>query len=464
MKTTAVLILALFPVLLGVGPAVAAPKGADQLGEELAALTDAINAQLKLLALYEDMGKADDVAATKKTLLDLLDKQREAGARLRELLGGKPAAEPSDEPFVGGRTSRIPPPDAKPLPPAGSVRDVIDRGLAWLAAHQHADGHWDCDGWMKPAGLGAGAGAGHAPFDAGVTGLALLAFLGDGQTHKNGNHKATVKAGLRYLKQLQDPEGCFGLRTSQRFVYHHAICTLAMIEAYALTESPVFKRSAQLATDFIHKAQNPYLAWRYGVRPQDNDTSVTGWMVLALHAAKRANLRVSPEAFAGAMAWIDKATEPEYGRVGYTARGTGPARPQDVMDRYPADKSESLTAVGLVTRVHCGHGKGELYEKGIALCLKRLPLWDEDAGTTDMYYWFWGTMALRQSGGAAWKAWRPAMAAALTANQRQAGPLAGSFDPIGPWGRNGGRIYSTAILTLTAEMASSAAAVKGAGK
>ena len=52
----------------------------------------------------------------------------------------------------------------------------------------------------------------------------------------------------------------------------------ALAEAYALSRAPRLREPAQKAIDFIQMAQNPYLAWRYGVRPQDNDTSVTAWM------------------------------------------------------------------------------------------------------------------------------------------------------------------------------------------
>ena len=49
-----------------------------------------------------------------------------------------------------------------------------------------------------------------------------------------------------------------------------------------MTGSAIYKGSAQKALDFIALARNPYFAWRYGVKPGDNDTSVTGWMMMAL--------------------------------------------------------------------------------------------------------------------------------------------------------------------------------------
>ncbi|MEN8148953.1 MAG: prenyltransferase/squalene oxidase repeat-containing protein [Planctomycetota bacterium] len=337
-----------------------------------------------------------------------------------------------------------------------TTRNAADLGLKWLKDHQDRDGYWDCDGFMKHDQVPPVCdGAGQALYDPGVSGLALLAFLGAGQTHRHGDYKKTVKTGLRYLKQVQDPEGCFGPRTDGHYVYNHAIAAMAMAEAYGMTGSVLFKQSAQQAIDFIHKAQNPYLAWRYGVRPQDNDSSVTGWMIMALKSAKVSGLRVSQDAFDGCRAWIEKATEPEYGRVGYTARGTGPARPEGMMDQWPADKSESLTAVGILARIFTGEDprKSEVIGKGVDLCLKALPVWDEESGSIDMYYWYYATLGLFQVGGDAWDKWNDAMKPAIIDSQRKDQvSFKGSWDPAGPWGHAGGRVYSTAVMVMCMEV------------
>ena len=337
----------------------------------------------------------------------------------------------------------------------GGTQGAVNLGLEWLKNHQDPEGYWDCDGFEAQCKLNKCGGPGYALFDPGVTGLALLAFLGAGETHKTGNYQNVVKNGLKYLKQIQDPEGCFGPRTTNRFTYNHAVAALAMAEAYALTGSPLFKQSAQNAIDFIEKCRNPYLAWRYGVRPQDNDTSVTGWMVMALKSAKEARgIRVPPEAFDGARAWMDKVTEPEYGKSGYTARGTGPARPQDIMDKFPPDKSEALTAVGILTRIFLGEDPkdSEMIRKGTELCLKVLPEWDEASGSIDQYYWYYGSLAIFQVGGEAWRAWNSAMKTAIIDHQRTDGDQKGSWDPLGPWGREGGRVYSTAVCVMCLEV------------
>ena len=335
-----------------------------------------------------------------------------------------------------------------------ATEGAVDLGLEWLKNHQDPDGLWDCDGFMAQCKLNQCDGAGYALYDPGVSGLAILAFLGAGETHKHGRYKKTVKKGLKYLKQIQDPEGCFGPRTEHHFTYNHAIGALAMGEAYALTGSPLFKQSAQLGIDFVHKAQNPYLAWRYGVRPGENDSSVTGWMIMALKSAKAAGLRVDQAGFDGTIAFMDKVTEPEYGRVGYTTRGNGPARKENMMEKFPPDKSESLTAVGILARIFCGADprKDEVIQKGVDLTLKSLPVWDEESGAIDMYYWYYGTLGLFQVGGDAWKQWNTAIKDAIVDHQRKDGDEKGSWDPAGPWGPDGGRVYSTAVCVMCMEV------------
>ena len=354
-----------------------------------------------------------------------------------------------------------------------TTHDAVEDALRWLAAHQSADGGWECAGWNrwcdgKPV-VADLSGLGKAQYDSGVTGLALLAFLGAGYTNR-GDHPFTKVVGnaMRYLKNVQDPEGCFGPRGSGHYVYNHAIAALAMVEAYGMTASSVYKSSAQKGLDFIALARNPYFAWRYGVKPGDNDSSVTGWMMMALKSAKIVNqadakagkgptLVIDEDAFDGIKSWFDKMTDPETGRVGYQTRGTGPARPTELIDKFPAEKSESMTAVGMLARIFMGQNPKTQPEitKGAALCSALLPTWNPNDGSIDMYYWYYATLAMYLGGGSQWTKCKEAMKTAMVDSQRHDGDFCaykGSWDPLDAWGGDGGRVYSTAILALCLEV------------
>ncbi|MHC4473421.1 MAG: hypothetical protein ACYS99_20950, partial [Planctomycetota bacterium] len=186
----------------------AGDRSAGDLREELTALTRAITAQAQLLELYEQQGKHAEAAKARARILELVGKQRRVLDELITAIGGKPHVPPLDEPEdadLPGASGKFAPPP-KRIPPGEAAK----LALAWLAEHQDRAGHWDCDAFSKSCDHTPCSGAGNPQYDPGVTGLSLLAFLGAGETHRSGEYKSVVKNALQYLKQIQDPEGCFG--------------------------------------------------------------------------------------------------------------------------------------------------------------------------------------------------------------------------------------------------------------
>jgi len=99
---------------------------------------------------------------------------------------------------------------ARRLGATPETEEAVRAALRWLAANQEPDGRWNAAAHgagreLLVAGrdrLGAGSKA-----DTGMTGLALLAFLAAGYTHKGGDYEATVDKGLKFLLVQQDDEG-----------------------------------------------------------------------------------------------------------------------------------------------------------------------------------------------------------------------------------------------------------------
>jgi hypothetical protein len=336
---------------------------------------------------------------------------------------------------------------------------AVMAGLLWLKNHQSPDGRWDSDAFDAQCTKGKCDGRGEALNDVGLTGLALLCFLGAGDTHVSGPFQKTVKNGLKFLMSVQDPEdGCFGqTKSGQHFQYNHACAALAMAEAYGMTQTKLFQQPAQKGLDFVMKSRNPYKAWRYAFPPDgDNDVSVTGWMVMCLKSGKMAGLQVEEAAIKDSASFIDELTDTNMGRTGYHERGTGPAREPAFMEKFPPDKSEAMTAVAMLVRIFAGHTAGDdpLIGKGSDLLLGCLPKWDESSGVIDMYYWYYGTLSMFQVGGRAWDKWNEAIKTAIIDHQHMDKALCsfGSWDPVDPWSAQGGRIYSTALNTLCMEV------------
>ncbi|MEE8467929.1 MAG: prenyltransferase/squalene oxidase repeat-containing protein, partial [Planctomycetota bacterium] len=335
------------------------------------------------------------------------------------------------------------------------VQGIAD-GLEWLRKHQHAGGRWDCDEFMQQdPPEDRCSGPGDPMHDVGVTGLALLAFLGDGNSLDQGPANDVVRRGIRWLRRQQDPDsGLIGEQLGHTFLYDHAVASLALVQTYAASGDPVLKQPAQRAVNYILRARNPYGAWRYEVPPiGDNDTSVTGWMVRVLVAARHVGLRIDPDALVGSLNWIDAVTDRASGRVGYNSVGSVSSRIAGVNDHYPTGRTETMTAVGLACRLLLGQDPMQepILWKHAELLLASLPQWDPDGFGNDMYYWFFGSWAMYLMGGRHWKAWNTALNAAALQAQRADGAHRGSWDPVGPWGVVGGRVYSTSMVVLALE-------------
>ncbi|MFT4710604.1 MAG: hypothetical protein ACI9D0_000537 [Bacteroidia bacterium] len=339
-----------------------------------------------------------------------------------------------------------------PLEP-GPIKDALD----WLSAHQNEDGHWDADRFgdeCAKASKTTCANPGSVQHDVAATGLSLLAFLSAGQSEYSGDYRDQVSAALRWLRHQQDPQtGLIGERVSHDFLYGHAIATYALCEANNVVRgNPLIKRASNLGIRYIANARNPYGAWRYDVPPiGDNDTSVTGWMMLALKSAERGRLPVDQDAFKGALSWIDEVTDEQTGRVGYNEVGSTSARIVGLNEHFPPESGEAMTAIGLSIRMSLGQMEPEQYPliaKGGELILRSLPTWEQQEFTSDMYYWYHATRAMNELGGTYAEKWNAAMLQATTQGQQTSGHAKGSWDPVGAWGSSGGRVYSTALMTM----------------
>ena len=346
-----------------------------------------------------------------------------------------------------------------------ATQKAVEWGLDWLKRHQDPEGFWDADEYHYQCTDTSCDGKGHCLNDVGVTGLAMLAFLGAGNTITEGPYKKVVKKGAKYLCDVQHPDdGCLVTKEGMHWMYNHAIGTLALTEAYGLSRWMPLKKRAQKALDFIHQTKNPGKAWRYHngeIDPVDqNDVSVTGWMIMCLASAKDFNLRYDKQDMRDALLYIDEMTDSATGRTGYKERGSYSSRESGMETVWPFEETEAMTAVAMLSRVFAGIVLDEMdkqvptLEAGAALLRNKVPDWSEEKGRIDYYYWYYGSYAMYQMGGKDWKIWKTAMEKAVVENQRKdEGCNRGSWDPKNdPWGHSGGRVYSTALLTLCLEV------------
>jgi HEAT repeat protein len=310
-------------------------------------------------------------------------------------------------------------------------QSAIKIGLGWLVANRHADtGAWASD--QKPE------------YAIGMSGLALMALVEGGIA---AEHELVVQAGLRHLIANQDAEGVYGPRASQHFLYNHCTAALAMCVAYGETRDPAYGGSAQRALDYLAKARSHSAGgWRYTPGGNEADTSMTGWAVHALHAGQMAGLMVDPRAFDGARSYLEKATNAKSGLIGYLPGSTVAARPTEMRERFPEDKTRAMAAAGALASYHA-RSKPSLAT--IEQCLGLLPEWDLQSGSLDMYYWHAGTRLMLYVKGAPWQKWAAAMRRAAHKGQVRKGPDKGAWPAVGPWGNDGGPVYATALMVMS---------------
>ena len=195
-----------------------------------------------------------------------------------------------------------------------------------------------------------------------------------------------------------------------------------------------------LADDDVLANPDTRFVFPKGIR---NDTSVTGWQMMALKSAKVSGLFVPDETYQKATWWFDYATDPKAGSVGYGGRGGGAA----------------TSGVGLMCRLFMGQSrKLPVCDKTADFIGRYQPewdrSWDEDAlkAKVNMYQWYHGTLATFLVGGSRWKKWNESLKQTLLPAQETEGEHAGSWPPVGRHGAAGGRVYSTALAVLMLEV------------
>ena len=115
----------------------------------------------------------------------------------------------------------------------------------------------------------------------GATGLALLPFLGAGHTHLRGEYRDVVHNGLYYLKNhiVMTPHGA---DLQEGTMYAQGIATIALCEAYAMTQDEELRVPAQHARSISSATRSIRQADGVTTRQQPGDTTVFGWQMMAL--------------------------------------------------------------------------------------------------------------------------------------------------------------------------------------
>jgi len=316
-------------------------------------------------------------------------------------------------PGGGGFGQRVGPMRAKRISQAGSSGEAersVLAALRWLKENQKPDGSWD------------------SSHPVAITGLATLAFLGHGHTPDDQEFGPTLMKAFQYLVS-KGPQGN---------MYQHAILTYALAEGYGMTQSPALKEPLQKCVDILIKSQQVKKkdalhvgGWRYTQTSDDSDTSVTGWCVQALEAAKLAGASVPESAFEGASKYLWNMFSG--GSFGYDKPGGG--------------FRLGTTAIGILCQAFMGQGGDPRIKQALDKLKNEKFEWDKDANWT-VYTWYYQTQACFQGGGSYWEHWNNSFRDALIRKQA----ADGHWDYPPQSKEKYGLAYSTSLCCLMLEV------------
>lgn len=313
------------------------------------------------------------------------------------------------------------------------TRTAIEKGLAFLAAHQEEDGSWkDWVGRKVNNRL-----MGNLDKHVGATALACMSFLAHGDFPGRGKYGENVQKGLRFILSTMDMNGYITYGDSR--MYSHAFATLFLAEVYGMSGGRDVGEKLRCATDAIVRAQNAQGAWRYKPDSQDSDLSITVCQVMALRAARNAGIAVPTATIERAIKYIKKSAAPSgafYYQI-YDDRGM----------RTMSRTSHALTAAGVAALQGAGEYSGKEVQRGITYLhrnyvLAHRPKWVVENQMRHSFEYLYGqyyaVQAMYQAGGKQWSDYWARLKKELVTYQYTDGRWK---DLVGP-------NYATAMATL----------------
>ena len=298
--------------------------------------------------------------------------------------------------------------------PAGvdqaAVQKTVEKGLAYIHAQQNKDGSW---------------GSGSYSRDVGITGLALMALMSQGNVPGSGKYGDDVRKGVSFiLKNVNANTGFIGSGPNAK-MYSHGFATLCLAESYGMMQSEELADKLKKAIRLIIRAQKPDGGWRYDPVPAgQSDLSVTVCQVMALRAARNAGIKVPKTVIDQAIAYVKKSANADGSFRYMLSEGSG--------------KSYALTAAGITTLF----GAGEYDSPEVKNGLNYL----KNAGPADFSHYYYGhyyaAQAMYQAGGEYWEAWYAKVSAELLRKQQA----------DGSWNGEIGDVYCTAMACIVLQV------------
>jgi uncharacterized protein (TIGR03067 family) len=229
-------------------------------------------------------------------------------------------------------------------------RAAINKGLAYLAKVQHADGYWEANAGSYPVAM---------------TALAGMAMLMEGSTIHDGDYANTLRKAVDWLMTQAQPTGLLGdpkrKEEASRYMFGHGYSLMFLATVYGQEEPgelrDKLRQVINKAINFTESAKTRNGGWGYVTADAGghfDECATTIPQLQSLRTARNAGLNVSRKTLDAE--YLRKFTGPNGGVV-YT-----------VTD--PRSESAALSAAALAG---CEFDSG-LASKWLAFCQKNIPV------------------------------------------------------------------------------------------
>jgi hypothetical protein len=308
-----------------------------------------------------------------------------------------PAVRAADPPVVADRPNQVTGDEI-----TERQKEAVEKGLAWLASKQAADGSY---------GNGGGFPKGHA----GITALAALAFMQNGSLPDRGKYAKNVQRCLDFILNSCQPSGLIASDTTNGPMYGHGFATLFLGEVYGMTHDETVKEPLQRAVRLIQGTQNAEGGWRYQPAPIDADISVTICQVMALRAARDAGIKVDKAVIDKSIAYVRSCQNPDGGFSYMANQGGG------------GGSGFARSAAGVASLYYAGVFEGNDLDRGLKYLTQFIPgVGNAQGGMADteghyFYGHYYAVQAAFLAGGDYWAKFYPAIRDQLCSRQQKAG-------------------------------------------
>ena len=314
----------------------------------------------------------------------------------------------------------------------GTNEAQISKALGWLGKAQNADGSW---GESYPAAM---------------TGFALLAFAGHGETIDSPAHGAAIEKGIDYLiAYAKNRNGGLG-KPGNASSYEHAIATYALAECYRLNQhheelAGKLGQTLAKAVKLIIDGQTAGGGWLYAYRDNGvGDLSVSSWNIQAIKAAALAGkpTRELDACMQSALRYLERAS-----------RDTGLYRYR-ISDQH--EGRVSLTGAGVLCTRILGEPRDN-EDRSFRAILAKKP---RQFRAVDLYAAYYHAQACFHKGGDTWKDFEAAYLPLIISSQEPGGDWPIAAGHLGAAAVDA-KLYHTCLCTLILETSYRAPRWKG---